>query len=92
MGKIYSRTGKILLLLLIINSLLQAQDLNSNIPAKKFNERGFSTSASNSVSNQEIISEYDGNLSLIFGTNLNIPHGLGGDFTLIQNTNVEHKA
>lgn len=74
-----------------ITSLAQ---LTSGIPvntAEKFNERGYSTSASSIFDNNEIIGDYDGNLSLRFARSVDLPNEMGYNTTVTYNANLSHK-
>ncbi|MDP2362617.1 MAG: hypothetical protein Q8M94_02485, partial [Ignavibacteria bacterium] len=57
----------------------------------KFNERGYMQSSSKSISNNEIISDYDGNLSIVYTSPIDVPNGMGGDVTVTYNANVGHR-
>ncbi len=59
---------------------------------EKFNERGFSTSASFSARGKEIISDYDGNFSLQYSSSPDLPAELASDLTIMYNANVDHRA
>lgn len=59
--------------------------------AEKFNERGYSTTSSSLLDGQEIIGEFDGNLSLVFSDNYNLPNGLDYNLTITYNANIEHR-
>jgi hypothetical protein len=58
---------------------------------QRFNERGFFKSAGYTVDENDVISEYDGNLSMVYNTKIYVPNNMGGDLTLIFNQNVEHR-
>lgn len=86
---------QIVCLLICFSVITFGQSLqNDNIrfsSFEKFNERGYTTSASNNISGKEVISEYDGNVSVVYNSELDIPNDLGGNLSIIYNNNVEHR-
>ncbi len=68
-----------------------AQQVGLISTAEKFNERGYEKSASSYLDGNEIIGEYDGNLSLIYSTHYDLGTDLSYDLTLTYNANVEHR-
>ncbi|QQS36979.1 MAG: hypothetical protein IPM56_03210 [Ignavibacteriales bacterium] len=58
---------------------------------EKFNERGYIKSTSKSLTNNEIVSDYDGNLSIVYSSPVKAPNDMGGDITITYNANVEHR-
>lgn len=68
---------------------LKAQQLIST--AEKFNERGYEKSVSSILDRNELIGDYDGNLSLLYTTHYDLGSDLSYDLTLTYNANVEHR-
>jgi len=92
------RIMKLLCLLgiLIISGNIIAQRsaekyLSPDYGTGKFNKRGYYTNRDAVVNGNEIISDYDGNLMLKFSSKVNYVEGLGGEFSVIYNLNVDHK-
>ncbi len=70
---------------------LQSQSYVPQSTGEKFNERGYVKSTSKSLTNNEIVSDYDGNLSVVYSSPVKAPNGMGGDLTITYNANVEHR-
>lgn len=58
---------------------------------EQYNERGFQNSSSLGISGNEIISDFNGNMSIVYSMPVQLPGNLGGDLTLVYNGNVEHR-
>ncbi len=59
--------------------------------AEKFNERGYSTTASSLLDGNEVIGEFDGNLSLVYSSKYELQNDLSFDLTINYNANVGHQ-
>jgi YD repeat-containing protein len=69
---------------------LFAQPYCFNNSSEKFNKRGLIKDGAFQSNGKEQISEYDGNLIVKYNTPLTFPNNLGGDFTILFNSNVSH--
>ncbi|MBI2420254.1 MAG: RHS repeat-associated core domain-containing protein [Ignavibacteriales bacterium] len=79
------------ILSIVFSQAFYSQSLLEESTSEKFNERGFVNSASFSSSGNEIISDYDGNLSVVYGYPLQFAGGMDGSVSLTYNANVEHR-
>ncbi len=59
--------------------------------AEKFNERGYKSSAVSLLDGNEIISEYDGNLNIVYSTPYDVPNNIAFNLTTTFNANIAHK-
>ncbi len=82
--------GLATILVFVYSSVFTQIDIPSS-SFEKFNERGFSTSASFSARGNEIISDYDGNFSLQYSITPDLPEELSGALTITYNSNVDHR-
>jgi hypothetical protein len=81
-----------ILIFLLLTSFSLAQLVTvPQSTGEKFNERGYLKSASKKLENNEIVSDYDGNLNVIYMSEVNAPNNLGGQITITYNPNVEHR-
>ncbi|MCF8355219.1 MAG: hypothetical protein K9H48_12275 [Melioribacteraceae bacterium] len=79
------------LVIILVSTFTKGQ---TEIPVPSFdrmNERGYFNSSSFKKNDHEIISDFDGNLSIKYASNVEFPNDLGGELTIIYNTNVEHR-
>jgi hypothetical protein len=89
----FFRTIIFLCLFSLFSGLYAQRDANY-IPgtySEKYNERGFMGATSQRFDGAEIIGDYDGNLSLKYSMGVELPNNLGGDISLIFNSNVDHR-